>query len=81
MLTGTHRASGGLICEPTALEAWTTNGHGEFVLKLVHLCFRLVGDRLILETGHGCYYVTHPCPFVWQGFQFRVPEPCPRFWG
>jgi hypothetical protein len=80
-LTCTHWASGGLIGEPAALEAWATDGHVEFVLKLVHLCFRLVGDRLNRETGTGCYFVTHPGPFVWQGFHFCVPELCPRFWG
>jgi hypothetical protein len=66
-LTVAGWAAGGLGGESPTLDAWSANRH-----KL-RLGLRCSGDRLILETGTGCDYVTHPGPFVWQGFQFRVP--------
>jgi hypothetical protein len=66
-LTGAEVAAGDGGGESPTLDAWAANGHG------LRLGLRWSGDRLNRETGTGCYYVTHPGPFVWQGFQFLVP--------
>jgi hypothetical protein len=70
-LTSAGVTAGCVDGESPALDAWAVNGHGWVLgLRLVLDCS---GTRRFWRREHGCYYVTHPCPFVWQGFQFRVP--------
>jgi hypothetical protein len=58
--------------ELAAGEARAANGHG---LRIEG------GSTLILETGHGCDYVTHLCPHVWQRFERVCPRAMSPCWG